>query len=76
MNHIPKGRKFWRLATVQLSLLGGVINAAAGSWMVFQGAVSPLLFAVVNMILSIAVVIARRVPQPSLASPSAPNDSK
>ena len=66
MKLIPEWRKFWRMTSVQLAIAGAVLNAAAAGWSVFQGAVDPLVFAVVNMGLSIAVAVARVVQQSRL----------
>jgi hypothetical protein len=63
MNLIPEWRKAWRLTSVQLAVLGAALNAAAVGWSVFQGAVDPLVFASVNMVLSVAVAVARVVQQ-------------
>ena len=63
---IPEWRKAWRLTSVQLAALGAALNAAAVGWSVFQGAVDPLVFASVNMALSIAVAVSRVVKQPAL----------
>lgn len=70
MKLIPEWRKFWRITSVQLAIAGAVVNAAAAGWSVFQGAVNPLVFAVVNMSLSIAVAVARVVQQSKLHQPS------
>lgn len=66
MTLIPEWRKFWRMTSVQLAVLIAIINAAATGWSVFQGTVNPLLFAIVNMILGIAVGVARVIPQKKL----------
>lgn len=66
---IPEWRKAWRLTSVQLAALGAALNAAAVGWSVFQGAVDPLVFASVNMALSIAVAVSRVVKQPELHKP-------
>ena len=63
---IPEWRKAWRLTSVQLAAIGAALNAAAVGWSVFQGAVNPLVFACVNMALSIAVAVSRVVTQPEL----------
>jgi hypothetical protein len=70
MTLIPEWRKFWRMTSVQLAIAGAVVNAAAAGWSVFQGAVDPLVFAVVNMALSIAVAVARVVQQSKLREPA------
>ena len=69
MTLIPEWRKFWRMTSVQLAIVGVALNAAATGWSAFQGAVDPLVFAVVNMGLSIAVAIARVVQQSKLHTP-------
>jgi type IV secretory pathway TrbF-like protein len=66
---IPEWRKAWRMASVQLAVAGAVLNAAAAGWSVFQGAVDPLVFAVVNMGLSIAVAVSRVIQQSKLREP-------
>jgi hypothetical protein len=63
---IPEWRKAWKLTSVQLACIGAALNAAAVGWSVFQGAVDPLVFASVNMALSIAVAVSRVIKQPSL----------
>jgi hypothetical protein len=68
---IPEWRKAWRMTSVQLAALIAAVNAAAGAWALFQGAVNPLLFASVNMALSVAVAIARVIPQSKLREPPA-----
>jgi len=69
MNLIPEWRKAWRLTSVQLAALGAALNAAAVGWSLFQGAVDPLVFASVNMVLSVAVAVSRVVKQPELQKP-------
>lgn len=69
MTLIPEWRKFWRMTSVQLAIAGAVLNAAAAGWSVFQGAVDPLVFAGVNMVLSIGVAVARVVQQSKLREP-------
>jgi len=66
---IPEWRKAWRLTSVQLAALGAALNAAAVGWSLFQGAVDPLVFASVNMVLSVAVAVSRVVKQPELQKP-------
>jgi len=63
---IPEWRKAWKLTSVQLAALGAALNAAAAGWSLFQGAVDPLVFAIVNMGLSVAVAVSRVVKQPAL----------
>lgn len=72
MKLIPEWRKFWRMTSVQLAIAGAVLNAAAAAWSVFQGAVDPLVFASVNMVLSVAVAIARVVQQSKLRDQDPP----
>lgn len=69
MSLIPEWRKAWKLTSVQLAVLGAALNAAAAGWSLFQGAVDPLVFAMVNMGLSIAVAVSRVVKQPALDQP-------
>lgn len=66
---IPEWRIAWRMSSVQLAALGAALNAAAAGWSLFQGSVDPLVFAIVNMGLSIAVAISRVVKQPELHKP-------
>jgi type IV secretory pathway TrbF-like protein len=63
---IPEWRKAWRMTSVQLAALIAAVNAAAVAWSVFQGAVNPLVFATVNMMLSVAVAVARVIQQSKL----------
>ena len=69
MTLIPEWRKFWRMTSVQLAIACAVLNATAAAWSVFQGAVDPLVFAGVNMVLSIGVAVARVVQQSKLRDP-------
>ncbi|WP_460044139.1 DUF7940 domain-containing protein [Pseudomonas sp. S2_H01] len=57
------------MTSVQLAALIAAVNAAAVAWSVFQGAVNPLVFASVNMALSVAVAVARVVQQSKLHEP-------
>ncbi|MBE8590759.1 hypothetical protein IQK56_07340 [Pseudomonas sp. MAFF 301449] len=66
MTLIPEWRKFWRMTSVQLAIIGVALNAAAAGWSAFQGAVDPLIFASVNMILGIGVAVFRVIQQPKL----------
>lgn len=66
MTLIPEWRKFWRMTSVQLAIIGVALNAAAAGWSAFQGAVDPLIFASVNMILGIGVAVVRVIQQPKL----------
>jgi len=66
MSLIPEWRKAWKLTSVQLAVVVAVLNAAAAGWSLFQGAVDPLVFASVNMVLGIAVAVSRVVKQPAL----------
>jgi hypothetical protein len=70
---IPQWRSAWKMSSVQLAILGAVLNAAAVAWSVFQGAVDPLIFAGVNMVLSIAVAVSRVVLQPSIRTEETPD---
>lgn len=69
MSLIPEWRKAWKLTSVQLAVLGALVNAAAAGWSLFQGAIDPLVFASVNMVLSMAVAASRVVKQPALDVP-------
>jgi hypothetical protein len=66
MKLIPEWRKAWRMTSVQLAIAGVVLNAAATGWSSFQGSVDPLVYAIVNMALGIAVAVSRVVKQPAL----------
>jgi len=72
MKLIPEWRQFWRMTSVQLAIAGAVLNAAAAAWSVFQGAVDPLVFASVNMVLSVGVAVARVVQQSKLRDQEPP----
>jgi hypothetical protein len=69
MNLIPEWRQAWRMTSVQIAMATAVLNAAAAAWSVFQGAVSPLAFGIVNMALSVAVAVSRVVQQTKLQPP-------
>jgi hypothetical protein len=66
MNLIPEWRHAWRLSSLQVAVLATAINAAAGAWSFFDGHIDPVLFASVNMGLSVAVAVARLVTQPKV----------
>lgn len=66
MNLIPEWRKSWRLTSVQLAIITAALNAAAGTWVAFDGHISPILWASVNAVLGIAAAIARVIPQPKV----------
>ena len=66
MTLIPEWRKFWRMTSVQLAIVGVALNAAATGWSAFQGAVDPVVFATVNMLLGVAVAVSRVIQQPKL----------
>ncbi|RRV38635.1 hypothetical protein EGJ12_08155 [Stutzerimonas stutzeri] len=66
MNLIPEWRKSWRLTSVQLAILTAVLNAAAGAWVAFEGHINPVAWASVNMVLGVAMAIARVVSQPKV----------
>lgn len=68
MSLIPEWRKAWKLTSVQLAAVVAVLNAVAAGWSLFQGAVDPLVFASVNMVLGIAVAVSRVVKQPELTN--------
>lgn len=72
MKLIPEWRKFWRMTSVQLAIACAAINAAAAAWSLFQGEVDPLVFATVNMVLSIGVAISRVVQQSKLRNQEPP----
>ena len=66
MNLIPEWRKCWRLTSVQFAILTAAINAAAGAWVAFEGHINPVAWASVNMILGVAMAVARVVSQPKV----------
>ncbi|WP_417585345.1 hypothetical protein [Pelagibacterium sp.] len=66
MNLIPEWRKCWRLTSVQLAILTAALNAAAVGWVAFDGHISPIVWASVNMALGIAAAISRVIPQPKV----------
>lgn len=66
MKLIPEAKHWWRLSSVQLSILGVALNAAATGWSAFHGAVDPMIFAAVNMVLGVAVAVSRVIAQPSI----------
>jgi hypothetical protein len=51
---------------VQLAILTAVLNAAAGAWVAFEGHINPVAWASVNMVLGVAMAIARVVSQPKV----------
>ncbi|WP_313242913.1 DUF7940 domain-containing protein [Stutzerimonas nitrititolerans] len=66
MNLIPEWRKSWRLTSVQFAILTAALNAAAVGWVAFDGHISPILWASVNMVLGMAAAISRVIPQPKV----------
>lgn len=66
MQLIPEWRKSWRLTSVQFAILTAVVNAAAVGWVAFDGHISPILWASVNMVLGMAAAISRVIPQPKV----------
>jgi hypothetical protein len=66
MNLIPEWRKCWRLTSVELAIITAVLNAAAGAWVAFEGHINPVAWASVNMVLGVAMAIARVVSQPKV----------
>lgn len=70
MKLIPEWRKAWRMTSVQLAVTCAALNAAAAGWSLFEGAVNPVVFASVNMVLGIAVAVTRVVQQPKLRDPA------
>lgn len=66
MNLIPEWRKSWRLTSVQLAIITAALNAAAGTWVAFEGHINPVAWASVNMVLGVAMAIARVVSQPKV----------
>ena len=66
MKLVPFWKQAWRLSSLQIAMLMAILNAAAGAWVYFNGYMPPLIWASVNMLLSIAVGVARVIPQPSV----------
>lgn len=66
MNLIPEWRKSWRLTSMQFALITAALNAAAVGWVAFDGHISPIVWAGVNMVLGMAAAIARVIPQPKV----------
>jgi len=66
MTLIKEWRKAWKMSSVQLAVLTAVLNGAAGAWVHFDGQVSPVVWASVNMGLGVAVAVARIISQPNL----------
>lgn len=66
MNLIPEWRKSWRLTSMQFALITAALNAAAVGWVAFDGHISPILWASVNMVLGMAAAISRVIPQPKV----------
>jgi hypothetical protein len=59
--------KWHQMWSIRLALSGAALNAAAIGWTVFQGSISAVGFAAVNMALGIGVAIVRvlsQVPEP------------
>lgn len=55
--------KWHQLWSIRLALAGSVLNAGAVGWTVFQGAINPLIYAVINMGLGIGVAVVRVMAQ-------------
>jgi hypothetical protein len=74
MKLVPIWKQAWRLSSLQLAVLMAVLNAAAGGWTYFNGYIPPMVWASVNMMLGIAVAVARVIPQPNVTGtdPQAP----
>lgn len=66
MQLIPEWKKCWRLTSMQFAILTAVVNAAAVGWVAFDGHISPIVWASVNMALGIAAAISRVIPQPKV----------
>jgi len=58
-----------QLWSVRLAVAVAVLNAGAAGWTLFQGIISPLPYACVNMALGVGVAIARVVSQQSKDDP-------
>ena len=63
MKLIDNAGQWHRLWSVRFAILGVVLNAGVTGWVLFQGVVSPLLYASVNMALGVAVGVSRVVSQ-------------
>jgi len=66
--------KYWhRLASVQISLVGALFSGLWAAIPAFQYLMPPLWFAVTCVTVSILVVIARLIDQPSIPKAGNPN---
>lgn len=66
MKLVPFWKRAWKLSSVQIAVLSALLNAAAGGWVYFNGYIPPMVWASVNMLLGMAVAVARLVPQPGV----------
>lgn len=66
MNLIPQWTQLWKMYSVQLAGLLGVLNLAAYFLPSIQALVSPELFAALNTFLAAAIAVARAIQQPEL----------
>lgn len=63
MNLIPQWTQLWKLYSVKIAAILVALNAAATYWPALQGVVSPGVFATVNSILGVAVILGRIIKQ-------------
>lgn len=66
MKLINEWRTSWRLSSMQLAILTAVLNALGVAWVAFDGHISPIVWASVNMVLGVLVAVARVIAQPSV----------
>ncbi len=72
--HWDPNAKYWhRLASVQVSLLGGVLSGLWAAIPAFQYILPPIPFACACIVISLAVVAARLIDQPSIPKAGDPN---
>jgi hypothetical protein len=63
MNLIPQWTQLWKMYSVQIAAILVALNAAATYWPSLQGVVSPGVFATVNSLLGMAVILGRIIKQ-------------
>jgi hypothetical protein len=63
MKLIAGARSWHKLWSVRVALAGALVNAGAGCWIVFQGSVNPMVYAVINMAFGLGVAVVRVISQ-------------
>lgn len=63
---IDNWRDMWRMRSVQVAALLGVLGALQAGLPMFQQFVSPILFASLTTLMSAVLIVARAVYQPEL----------